>query len=206
MTVFIKKDLAILYVHVPKTGGTTITNTFRHNGFSVEMCDQSSITNGMNSFRLSSPQHYHADLLRQTLRLNRFKYIFMTVRHPLCRIKSEYLWNVRDVTASPNKWAHHILDVYHRDPYILDNHIRPQIEFQIEGADVFRSEEGFGSQWLSKVSEKVGMELRSNPHPAANVAYDFSGRTVSDVVFDPYIIEEINEFYRADFERFGYAY
>jgi hypothetical protein len=206
MTVFIRNEVKVLYIHVPKTGGGTILNLFKANGFDVAFCDTSSITSGFNALRTCSPQHYHRQLLKQTLRLGTFSYVFMTVRHPIDRLKSEFLWHVRDRNTDPTNWAHQMLARYESDPFLLDNHIRPQHEFWLPGADVFRLEDGYGDPWINLISEKLGIELSERNIPHMNVAKKFSGMTVSDVHFDEAASLKIAHFYAKDLEQFGYRY
>src|SRR5690349_24415788 len=105
MPVFVRGAIKVLYIHVPKTGGNAIMKFFASNGFDIEFCDLSSTSDGLNALRTCSPQHYHGELLAKTLRLNSFSYTFMTVRDPVQRLKSEFLWRVRSPTADSSRWA-----------------------------------------------------------------------------------------------------
>ncbi len=204
MTVFIRGRLSVLHIHVPKTGGGSILNLFKRNGFAVEFCDLSSIVTDMNALRTCSPQHYHAALLQASLRLNRLTYVFMTARHPLDRLKSEFLWRVRDPAVNANAWAKHILSVYARDAFILDNHIRPQHEFMLDGAEVFRIEDGFGHDWVARIGDRLGVDLDPGDGERANVALDYCGRSIADVSFNDCMTAEVVRFYSRDFDAFGY--
>jgi hypothetical protein len=205
MTIFIRGHVKVLYIHVPKTGGGTIMDFFKSNGFDVAFCDTSSIISGFNALRTCSPQHYHRDLLKQTLRLESFTYVFMTVRHPIDRLKSEFLWRVRDKSADPNSWAYGTLANYEKDEFLLDNHIRPQHEFLLPGADIFRLEDGYEDAWINRISESLGVEMAHRNVDHKNVAMEFSGRSVEDVHFNEAASSAIAHFYRNDFGRFGYT-
>ena len=206
MTVFIRKDIKVLYVHVPKTAGGSILNLFKENNFDVVFCDVSSATLGFNALRTCSPQHYHSDLLQRTLRLDRFTYAFMTVRHPIDRLKSEFLWRVRDRGVDPSDWARRVLTEYPHDPYLLDNHIRPQHEFHLPDVDVFKFENGFGEDWMDTISNRLGIPLINRNVPRKNVANEFCGRTTADVGFDQAALAQIVQFYRQDFVQFEYSH
>ena len=204
MTVFIRGDQKVLYIHVPKTGGNAIMNFFERNQFDVGFCDVSSSTRGLNALRTCSPQHYHGELLAKTLRLSSFTYVFMTVRNPIDRLKSEFLWRVRDPAEDPNRWAQQTLQSYKEDPFFLDNHIRPQQEFYVPGADIFRMEDGYGEDWVSRVEEKIGAAITQRTVPHTHVASEFSGRSVTAVDFNDEVTASIRSVYSTDFDRFQY--
>lgn len=208
MPIFIKNDLSVLYIHVPKTGGGTVLQMFKENGFTVHYCDTSNITAGFNSYRRCSPQHYHADLLSATLRLERFDYAFMSVREPINRLKSEFLWRCYangTKEIDPNAWARHIFSRYRDNPFILDNHIRPQHEFVMGSVDVFKYEEMFTNDWYNQLSKKIGLIIKK-PRRSLHVSKDYSGRKVSNIEFDPSISKKIIDFYEIDFSEFGYVH
>lgn len=204
MTVFRRERMALLQVHVPKTGGRSILNLLQHNGFSVDFCDVSSITTGFNALRTCSPQHYHADLLRQTLRLDRLDYVFTTVRHPISRLKSEFLWRVRDPAVDPNAWVAATLDAYADDPFLLDNHIRPQHEFLLDGCDIFHAETDVAEALAIRLEQRLGLALTAPPEGRLNVASSFCGRTIADVSLDSATRARVVAFYALDFQRLGY--
>jgi hypothetical protein len=204
MPIFIKDNTAVLYIHVPKTGGTYIQNIFIENGFEVYFIDISDITAGVNSYRTCSPQHYHASMLLQTLRLERFNYIFMTVRNPISRLKSEFLWNVRN-SFDPNVWARHMFHVYKNDAFVIDNHMRPQSEFWLEVAQVYRIEDGYGASFARQLREYAGINITNFPEDRPNKALSYSGQTVDDVHFDMETMAQIIQFYSDDFTRFNYS-
>ena len=134
MTVFTKKDQKILYIHVPKTGGTSIHEFFKCNGYEV-----SYYTEGYKG--LCSPQHLHAELIKKKFDLSEFSYIFSTFRDPIERLISEYVWRsciFDEINLSLETWIKLIFEHYHyHNNYVNDNHIRPQNEFYFEGLDVY---------------------------------------------------------------------
>jgi hypothetical protein len=205
MPIFYRDHQYILYIHVPKTGGRFIQETFVANGYQCGFMDTSNITTEFNRIRTCSPQHYHANLLRQTVRFNRLSCVFMTVRNPLDRIKSEFLWRERDPSVDPDVWLKHILSVYPSDNFILDNHIRPQTEFLIDGADVFRTEDGFNRDWLQLLNTRLGLNFELLPETRPNSSRINTGKDSSDVALNEESMDLIRNFYRADFERFGYV-
>jgi len=198
MPVFTKDERNILYIHVPKTGGSTIEGLMRANGF-----EQSFVRtkhSALFKVLLSSPQHYHAQMLEAVLDVARFDYIFMTVRHPLNRLISEYRMRTeaREDPPNPNQWMRRALEQATKNPFHLDNHMRPQAQFRVEGADVFRQEDGFDAAWVETLSARMGMTLE--PH--------LEDRLVSSarapLKLGPRTRAEVARFYGADYAAFGY--
>jgi hypothetical protein len=89
MSVFSRDHLRVLYVHVPKTGGTSIEFFFDKNGFAVTFVDRGGAGSIVPMMKCS-PQHLHAEQLHAIFHVNRFTYSFMTVRNPIDRLVSEY--------------------------------------------------------------------------------------------------------------------
>jgi hypothetical protein len=201
MPLFVKGAVSVLYIHVPKTGGTSIEQMFVANGFRSEFLDDRP-GRSFNRYRRCSPQHLHAQPLLMLLRPVRISFIFMTVRHPISRILSEYKMQIR-VAKQPLplvRWVDQIMKAYVEDPYHTDNHFRPQHEFLIPGCDVFRQEKGFGPVFLERLAERTGVAFAG-----AEVAHHNRDEGV-DV--DEGEIENIRpivrQFYREDFTTFGY--
>lgn len=208
MPVFRKDGKNILFVHVPKCGGSSIENAFRDSGYSVLGLDRSGGKKSANYQRVCSPQHMHADLLQRTLRIGRFDMVFMVVREPIARFRSEYVYRhrkqetVSKAAVDISKWAEKNFRAYEKDPYVLDNHLRPQDEFWLPEARVYRLEDGLETmiQDLNSTFE-LGVEWQTKRvlHSKAEVGFSSSEVELSDELH-----ERLTDFYAADFERFGY--
>jgi hypothetical protein len=90
---------------------------------------------------------------------------------------------------------------YIADPFIIDNHIRPQSEFWIPGCDVFRQERGFGPDFVERLEQRTGMIF-----PERNVGHGNAG---PDLPVREEEIEQVRpavrQFYQPDFLTFGYS-
>jgi hypothetical protein len=203
MPVFHKGRTKILYLHVPKTGGSAIEIFFEKNGYSVEYLDRSGGHEAMNMVRRCSPQHLHAAVLREILRLDRFAFIFMTVRDPFARIVSEYKMRLHDNPAMPpfRAWLEEQLRTYHADPFVLDNHIRPQAEFWMPGARVFRLEDGFGPDFVAELEGFLGITFADR---TIDHVMRFDDVKEQRIEVDPKSRALLSDFYHGDFARFGY--
>ena len=152
-----ERKMNILFVHIPKTGGGSVEHFFRDHGFKVDLfsCDPSLLS----CFKCS-PQHMHASLLSSMLNLANFDYMFTVVRNPVDRMLSEYKWRVR------HPWSAHGFDSWYlkvrseklKNPYLFDNHVRPQSEFLLPKIKIFSFDLGF-SRILDAVAKDVDLKL-----------------------------------------------
>ena len=92
MPIFKKGKQDLLFIHVPKTGGTSIEKLFHLSGWRTAYLDLNLKGKSFNHLRICSPQHMHAEMLQQQLLIHKFSGIFMTVRHPYDRFRSEYAY------------------------------------------------------------------------------------------------------------------
>lgn len=194
MPVYIRNNFKILYIHVPKTGGTSLEHFFIRNGFGqFHFC--TGIDPIFHTLKCSY-QHFHGDLLKAIFKLNSFDLIIMTVRNPLDRIISEYKW--RKINKDFDTWVRETFEMYKKNPFVYDNHIRPQYQFEVENTKVFKLEEGF---------EKIIDYLEKNLKISFNYRYiPVTNKSKSN---EPVQLSEdtknlIQEFYKEDFVRYGY--
>jgi hypothetical protein len=204
--IYLRDDVSVLFVHVPKAGGTSIELLFRRAGFSERMRTTPKSDPPYAALRRCSPQHMHAELLSQVLRLELFDLTFMTVREPLSRFRSEYLMRQKgepDLTAAGvERWAREKLDCYRDDPYVLDNHLRPQTEYLVPGVLVHRLEDG-----LESLVERLNDEHRLGLAPTVPrrlVRRHARDVPSGDVPLTAALEAELREFYSADFTQLGY--
>lgn len=167
MPLFTRQDASVFYIHVPKTAGTSIEQFFVANGFAAEYLDTGG-AKSMNGFRRCPPQHMHGEQILAILRPSRCGYVFATVREPLARIVSEYRMRARGHADFPRlpAWLDQSLKRYQEDRYVLENHLRPQVEFLIPGCDVFRQEDGIGPHLVACIEGqlKTTFERRQFAH------------------------------------------
>ncbi|AIY16051.1 sulfotransferase family 2 domain-containing protein [Pimelobacter simplex] len=206
MPVFFKDDKKVLFIHVPKVGGTTMERMFRASGWQMRFHATSTTEPNVRPLRRCTPQHYHGALLREVFNLQRIDLTFMLVREPLARFRSEYVMrnadNPRVDAASVEAWADRVLKVYEVNPYVRDNHIRPQHEFAVEGTVVHRLEDGLDVA-ADDIARRLGTPLRRDVE-RGQVSHDKAGVPSSAVEISPALEERLREFYAEDFRTFGY--
>jgi hypothetical protein len=203
MPLFRINNKNVLFIHVPKTGGTSIEYAL---SLLSPMCFHSRDGKRLKSlldgrFSRSLPlQHFHARLLEVCLDQNLIDYAFMVVRAPLARIISEYRHSRArgrlDAKMPFSQWLRFSLAAARFDPSFRNNHFRKQSDFYCFGADVFQFEAGLRN-CLAPVAARLG--VNENLHlPHERASEPFPVRITSK---DRKLIAET---YAADYERFNY--
>lgn len=203
MPVFFKGRKRVLFIHVPKAGGTSIEAFFEANGFSSFYLDRGESVESLNSVRTCSPQHMHAELLRKTFKLEKFDYVFMTVRHPIRRLLSKFAMEFPRACTVPmlEDWAFREFPNVFLNPTYMDNHLRPQCDFLVPEADIFKLEDGFGENLVARLEERTGLDfpVRTVPREMSAIVDlpDFN-------TTHPGLRRMVHTYYARDFERFEY--
>lgn len=184
---------SVLFVHVPKTGGTTIEEVLAVEG-------EMRLFRTLEEELPCPPQHFHAALLDLLFRPEDFDYAFLIVRNPVERLFSEYRYRGTLHTFMPgfSEWLAAAFERFRDDPYHMQNHLRPQKEFLGLGAELFRLEEG-----LLPVFDRLGGVLGRDYAGAERTYHRESGRR--HVHYRASDLDRIASFYAEDFETFGYA-
>ena len=202
-----------LFSFVPKTGGTALVEFFRKTGFEIFFYDENNPIVGL----LKVPtQHFQYDLLDDIFNIEAFNHSFAIVRNPLDRIKSDYVWWYRDHfgrtrVPSFDEWVPFVFAQYAENPYILDNHIRPQHMFSgPKLAKTYRYEDGLEAIFTD-VCEACGLvvdrgrldeDAKFIDRINGSEAYLGDGRTSADIEASDATVQKIRDFYRQDYEAF----
>lgn len=144
MPVYSKNNKYILFIHIPKSGGSTLSKVLINKGWDESFCIRKKTLENIKYLNCSS-QHFHRETIKKIFNLNKFDKIFTIVRNPFERLKSEYYWQLKQNIVSntlPKEWLNNVFDEYKENKFIYDNHIRPQNEFILEKAKIFKLEEG----------------------------------------------------------------
>lgn len=183
----------LYFVHIPKTGGSCITSYLRAKGplalYSRDPVEWSKTT----------PQHLDAATQRVLLPERFYDHSFAILRNPFERLLSEYRYramrgnhanNIPDhLTASDaltvefdwdkaftgtfDQWVKRIFSDQISDPYLCDNHIRPQNEFLRPTAKIFLFEDGLEQvfTWIDHVTgtERTLIALDRNTSPQFSI-------------------------------------
>lgn len=207
MPVFLNDDKKVLFVHVPKTGGTSIEQLFKSSGYQTRFRATPANSGAFFRLRRVSPQHMQASLLKELLRVSEFDVVFMLVRDPLARFRSEYGHrnkdDLRTDERSVEEWAEREFRAYADNPYRRDNHFRPQSEFYLEGSLVYRLEDGLENA-VRDLNDRFGLGLRTTVPRAMDTHSRSGGIPSTEIKISPRLEDRLRQFYADDFKTFGY--
>ena len=179
------KEIDLLFIHIPKTGGTSIEDYLKKK--------YTQFVYGYFEFNASLQHQTYLDLIKSNELGIKFDNIITVVRNPYTRIISDLLSLFLIKTSStPNEVNQVIKDYLNRTD--LDNHNIPQYKFitNLDGklidCKIFRTETLTQDLKTLKVfDEYTGTEPKNY-----------------DSFLNENSINLINEFYKKDFEMFGY--
>lgn len=196
MPLYTIDDRRVLFVHIPKTGGVSISNWLGRMG---EVSFHGLLRSP--TFRCT-PQHFTMSDFLFLFDRSSWDYAFTIVRDPYDRVESEYFWRAQ-IARSANiphptfdKWLASSLDYFQRDKLYMDNHFRQQTDFLDDGLTIFRFENGLPTI-ANRISEICGFNV-----PFENVALNASQR--EPVQWRLSSIIEFNKVYQFDFDALAY--
>lgn len=211
LPVFSRGHQHILFVHIPKTAGSSIEDYFAKGGWTVAYLDRSNPANpeSSNYYRKVSPQHMHGHLLADAFDLSKFDLIFTVVRNPIQRFKSEFAYRhpeLSDLEVSEEQvqdWWFRQKMLLAKNPSHLDNHLRHQSDFLIEGMSVIKYEEGF-----LRVTELANSFGSIQPKPveidSSMPRVGSSWNSLRSVPISKALENDLLEHYKVDYSSLGF--
>ncbi|MFO8237201.1 MAG: sulfotransferase family 2 domain-containing protein [Prochlorococcaceae cyanobacterium] len=206
MPIFSKERRNILYIHIPKCGGSSLVESFRQDGYNVLLQ-----TTGLlpQEALLASPQHLTSKSLLSLIDLNKIDEVFTIVRNPYDRLVSEYRWTQRRASKGEGglgfePWVIEQLRLTTLNPHHADNHLRPMMQFLSRDLPcrIFRYEAG-----LDAICEFYNPDSLQPPAPVGerNRSVDFwHGPSPSIQMLSQATLDLVNDFYREDFQLLFY--
>lgn len=184
-----------LFVHIPKTGGTSVESALKDAGAKVALLYGSRF----NGFMQATFQHMHAEVYEKAIPSDFYDYSFTVVRHPVSRLVSEYFYRRKRGFAkrSFDEWTNIAIDQCTEKPHIMDNHFRPQCDFILPHIEVFRLEDGLDKPIVAAAR---ALELTM---PAAR-AHTNKRQTKAAVMWSAQTRARALTFYKKDFKKLGY--
>ncbi|MBZ8133731.1 sulfotransferase family 2 domain-containing protein [Afifella sp. IM 167] len=196
MPIFRIKDQNVLFIHIPKTGGTSIEKWLGRFG------SPSLYNPKLGGDMPCVPQHFHKDIYEYMFSPDFFDYKFCVVRNPYNRMISAFNYRMKTrrlYKYSPfnlHQWCRLEFLRYRTSSYILGNHLRPQSEYIYGDPEIFYFEEGLGKV-KAKIEAMVGTEIEDDMKVYKKSVPTATG--MSDSTADL-----IYNFYKSDFDMFGY--
>lgn len=143
MPIFTKENQTLLFIHIPKTGGSSFEKILSGLGWSEYLSIRGRKLNEIKFLQIS-PQHFHGEIINSFVNFDYIDKAILIIRNPFDRFKSEYYWQLKQGITSLNAedWIKYVLDQYKNNPSIFDNHLRHQHEFMIpfDNLEVFKLE------------------------------------------------------------------
>lgn len=195
MTLFKTKNRLFYFAHIPKTGGSSVETALRTAG-----ADRALHYHKRLRYVNCNLQHMHAELFDTFVPPDFYEAGFCVIRHPVARLVSEYRWRqtLDHAKDSFDLWMRLQFKAYQKNPFILDNHIRPQHEFVGEKIEVLRFEDGMDNV-LSRVAQITGLPLDADTHVR-------KPKVKEPLTWSPETRAAALRFYHADFVTFDYDY
>lgn len=191
----------VLFIHIPKTGGTTIEQLFN-----IKWTEDNLLSTSYQGD--VAPQHFNVAQL-QKARPNKWVqyYKFTFVRNPWDRLVSTYHWFNRGCTTFELfvKYVYSMLKEHKDDILKVPNyrsmgfdHLVPQHEFVTEGVNVFRFEEF--AQGVSSLMAKFDLPIERYSHANSTKHAHYS------TYYSAETQQMVAELYARDIEQFGYKF
>jgi len=194
MALFRIQGKIVLFVHIPKTGGTSIGKALMAAGAKTALH-----AIGVRPYSRCEPPHAHAAVLQKLVSDDFYDLALAVHRNPYSRLVSEYRMRMRvtDPQRQPafDTWVNETLDAYKADPYHLDNHIRPQTSFLFDKVKAFRYEDGL---------RHVRAHLAYNGIDIGEIPTDPHSRETPPIQANPGTLHRVRKLYKADFRLLGY--
>lgn len=196
-------EKTLLFIHVPKTGGTAVETFFR--GVGLTGYFDPPTYKPVRPYLKVPPTHYDYEVLRRLFELDAL-YSFAIVRHPVKRMISQYKWAIEKSTRAStfaqmtfSEFIRLMFAEYRKNENLSAGHYKPQVRFVGEKVTkIFRYEAGL-DVIIRRVLEDIGFKPQGQLKlPIVN---NSSPRTVEPSESD---IQAIRDMYAEDFSAFGY--
>ena len=200
MPLFTKEDKSIFFIHIPKAAGTYVENIFLSNGWKIGFFFNDHVQTMPKD--PCTPQHFDYLKLKKYINIDDIPN-FAICRNPINRFKSEMNMFYDYLSNNLENNANKILDIYEKDPYVMDNHIRPQNEFIAKNTKIFYFEKDL-SNIVNMINDNFDLNLSGDDIKKFIVLNEKTKIKTKDIVFSKELEKRLREFYKKDFEYFGY--
>jgi len=192
-------DKRVLFVHIPKTGGSSVC------AFMESLSPLRLFSPAIAPSHLKvTPQHLPYAQIDQLFGAGYFDKAFAITRDPFTRMESEYKFRTTvggdGLSDRPSfaAWFDHAMNLYSRNAFAMDNHLRPQWHFLGDAVEVFSYEDDGVARCCAAIAKALGQEApetiprrRVSQSPKEPVTWDSSQR------------ELMKDVYKRDFTRAG---
>jgi len=197
MPIFSVNNKRVLFIHIPKTGGTSVENWLKNFG------EMQFYQPGIPTFMNCTPQHLTINDFDVLFNRKFFNLIFTIVRHPYERLISEYLFRTAEEMKTFKKrvnfsdWLMLNLNEAQKNKYHFDNHFRSQTDFIDSKMKIFKFENG-----LDEVVKYLKKELGIRTTKKLSVLNKSKGKKT--LSWSVEALNTVNHFYKNDFVQLQY--
>lgn len=197
------------YAHVPKCGGSAVSDYMRSRFGTIAFSDSQYLSlPEAKRWTRSSPQHIDTKALEKLIPSSFFDFIFTIVRHPVARAVSTYHFQKEvegQIAAGTgfSEWLASLPKTLAEQPFAADNHIRPMSQIVPEGATVFHLEYGLDPMvaWFDALTGTTDAPRVVEERNTRGAYVKTTGQKVEPSAGD---LDLITRIYAEDFARFGY--
>jgi hypothetical protein len=210
MPIFRIGDKLHYYAHVPKCGGSSVETYLKKRFGNLAFLNTRYLDLPEAArWTRSSPQHVMLADFHRLVPADWIASSFAVVRHPVKRLISAFQFQVEVEGTVAALWS---IDEFFDDwmkradaePFLYDNHLRPQSGIVPEGAAIFRLEEGM-KPLVAHLDSLAGNSDGPREIPRENVRKKGIGPDSERMRPSPETLTRIAAYYAEDFRRFGYS-
>ena len=183
-----------LFVHIPRTAGRFLEENFKENGFEPEQI----LWKSVDGIEVA---HFHNELyLKHFDDLGSIPH-FTIVRNPIDRFMScsifltrMYGEDIQEMMEDPMMFSS-MLENFPLTQAV--NWFRPQMDFITDDTNIWKFEDGFGSDFDEWLSEVLGVEYKTKDVPYEKLAYGETKKLDKTAK----LVNNITALYRKDIEQ-----
>jgi len=212
MPYFCNDDINILFIHIPKTGGSSVELYFADR-FKIPLDNKSLYFHLDKSYIIPEDFNKKISLQHQTYR-TLYKYrdefkikfndklnIYTNVRNPYDRIMSDLFWFKLINRKSTQKEVYNVINKFIlSEPHIYDNHNIPQYKYLID------EDEKIINNIIILKTESLNNDMIQKGFNNFNI---YALKNKNNLNYDDYLnddsIKLINIYYEKDFKYFSYT-
>ena len=180
------------FIHIPRTAGRFIDAVIEDNNFTLEH-------NTAGTIEGSDIIHLHRELYEKYLNVEGIPHIAV-IRNPIDRFISASMFfkrmygdDIQEAMEDPIMF-HSMLDNFPLTEAV--NWFRPQMDFLTDDTNIWKFEDGFGSDFDEWVSEIVGVEYTTKDVPYDKLSTDETKKLEKT----DKLVNNIMSLYRKDYE------
>jgi hypothetical protein len=227
MPLFVKDNKSVLFIHIPKTAGTSIERAFKESGYQDKYLHMPGRGDGPDKAPCN-PQHWHHGLIQRWLyTAEKVTSEFTIVRNPFTRCISEYFWKGQRPQNFNNDFFKGLQNfiVQNLNQYLTnedifqstkeeflktgkkftaDNHFRPQWHFVGPKTKIFRFENLKPEVWNTlSTTYNLNVELATE-YTKVPLSMERPTKFPQDFQVTEQFKELYTKVYGQDHTRFGY--